>query len=65
MSGNLSLQIEHHLFPGLPAHRDAEIAPAVQEACERHGLPYNARSLSKQFGSVVAKICRLALPPKR
>jgi len=62
MSGNLSHQIEHHLFPDLPAHRYAEIAPKVREICGRYGLPYNSGSLGKQFGSVVAKICRMALP---
>jgi NADPH-dependent stearoyl-CoA 9-desaturase len=62
LSGNLSHQIEHHLFPDLPAHRYGEIAVEVREICERYGLPYNAGSLPKQFGSVVKKICRLALP---
>jgi fatty acid desaturase len=62
LSGNLSHQIEHHLFPDIPAHRYAEIAPEVRAICERYGLPYNAGPLHKQFGSVVKKICRLALP---
>ncbi len=62
MSGNLSHQIEHHLFPDLPAHRYPEMAVEVREICERYGLPYNTGGLAKQFGSVVAKICRLALP---
>jgi fatty acid desaturase len=62
LSGNLSHQIEHHLFPDLPAHRYAEIAPRVRAACERYGLPYNTGRLSKQFGTVVRKIVRLALP---
>ena len=62
LSGNLSHQIEHHLFPDLPAHRYAEIAPEVQAIAERHGLPYNTARLSRQFGSVVAKIVRYALP---
>ena len=62
MSGNLSHQIEHHLFPDLPAHRYAEISAEVQEICERYGLPYNSGPLGKQFGSVVRKIFRLALP---
>ena len=63
--GNLSHQIEHHLFPDLPANRYAEIAPEVEALCERYGLPYNSRRLSRQFGSVVAKIVRLALPDRR
>jgi len=62
LSGNLSFQIEHHLFPDLPAHRYAEISVEVQEVCERYGLPYNVGPLHRQFGSVVGKIWRLALP---
>jgi fatty acid desaturase len=62
LSGNLSHQIEHHLFPDIPAHRYAEIAVEVRQICERYGVPYNAGSLPKQFGSVVKKIFRLALP---
>lgn len=62
LSGNLSHQIEHHLFPDLPANRYAEISVEVREICERYGLPYNTGPLGKQFGSVVKKICRLALP---
>jgi NADPH-dependent stearoyl-CoA 9-desaturase len=62
MSGNLSFQIEHHLFPDIPAFRHAEIAPEVQEICERYGVPYNKGPLPKQFATVVRKICRLALP---
>ena len=42
LSGNLSFQIEHHLFPDVPAHRHAEIAPEVQEICKRYGIPYNS-----------------------
>ncbi|HET6873432.1 MAG TPA: acyl-CoA desaturase [Acidimicrobiales bacterium] len=62
LSGNLSHQIEHHLFPDIPAARYPGIAPQVREICERYGLPYNSGPLRRQFGSVVKKICRLALP---
>jgi fatty acid desaturase len=62
MSGNLSFQIEHHLFPDLPAFRHDEISKEVQEICERYGVPYNKGPLPKQFATVVRKICRLALP---
>ncbi len=65
LSGNLSHQIEHHLFPDIPAHRYAEIAEEVREICARYGLPYNAGPLHKQFGSVVKKIVRLALPGRQ
>jgi len=62
LAGNLSFQIEHHLFPDLPANRYAEISVDVREACQRYGLPYNVGPLHRQFGSVVGKIFRLALP---
>src|SRR6476469_6639082 len=62
MSGNLSHQIEHHLFPDLPARRYAQISGEVKDACERYGLPYNTGGLAKQFGSVVKRITQLALP---
>jgi NADPH-dependent stearoyl-CoA 9-desaturase len=65
LAGNLSFQIEHHLFPDIPAHRYAEISVEVREVCERYGIPYNSGPLRKQFGSVVRKIARLALPNRR
>ena len=65
LSGNLSFQIEHHLFPDLPARRYAEIAPQVREVCRRYGIPYNAGPLPKQFATVVRKIVKFALPERR
>ncbi|MEV8517712.1 acyl-CoA desaturase [Dactylosporangium sp. NPDC051484] len=62
MSGNLSHQIEHHLFPDLPSNRYAEIAPKVRDLCERFGLRYNTGSLTHQTASVWKTIFRLALP---
>jgi hypothetical protein len=47
--------------PG-PSRRYPQIAAEVREICERHHLPYNTASLSRQLGSVVRKIFRLALP---
>jgi len=64
MSGNLSHQIEHHLFPDLPARRYPEIAVEVREICERYGLQYNQGPLPKQLWSVAAKIFRLSLPTR-
>jgi len=62
LAGNLSFQIEHHLFPDLPARRYAEIAVEVREVCERYGIPYNTGPLRRQFGSVLRKIVKLAVP---
>lgn len=62
LSGNLSHQIEHHLFPDIPAHRYAELAPKVQEICARYGIHYNTGSFGKQFGQVLWRIVRHSLP---
>jgi len=64
MSGNLSHQIEHHLFPDLPARRYASLSPEVQAICERNGLPYTTGRLSRQFATVIRRIVALGLPPK-
>ena len=44
MSGNLSHQIEHHLFPDLPSNRYAEVAPKVQALFEKYDLNYCSRA---------------------
>lgn len=62
MSGNLSHQIEHHLFPDLPSNRYAEAAAEVRAICAKYQLPYNAKPFGAQFGSVMKKILRLSLP---
>jgi fatty acid desaturase len=62
MSGNLSHQIEHHLFPDLPSRRYREIAPRVREVFQRYELKYHAAPLVKQVGSAWHKVVRLSLP---
>jgi fatty acid desaturase len=62
MSGNLSHQIEHHLFPDLPSNRYYEIAPKVRAVFRQHGLNYHAAPLVKQVGSAWHKVVRLSLP---
>ncbi|CUR54922.1 putative fatty acid desaturase [metagenome] len=62
MTGNLSHQIEHHLFPDLPSNRYAEIAPQVQALFEKFGLNYHSASLPAQVYSAWHKVVRLSLP---
>ena len=50
MSGNLSHQIEHHLFPDLPSKRYAEIAVEVKDLFQRYGLSYNSASAASAGG---------------
>ncbi len=65
LAGNLSFQVEHHLFPDMPSSRYAEIAPRVRDICHRYGLPYNTGPLHRQLGTVHRTILRLALPGGR
>jgi fatty acid desaturase len=62
MTGHLSHQIEHHMFPDIPAARYPEMAPHVQKLCEQYGQPYNTGGFFRQFGSVIRRILRYALP---
>jgi linoleoyl-CoA desaturase len=62
MTGNLSHQIEHHLFPDMPSNRYAQVAPKVREVCRRYGLPYTSGPMYRQYAGVLATIARLALP---
>jgi fatty acid desaturase len=65
MSGNLSHQIEHHLFPDMPSNRYPEIAPKIEALCARYGVPYNKGSFARQLGTTLRTIFRLALPTRR
>jgi fatty acid desaturase len=62
MTGNLSHQIEHHLFPDLPSNRYAELAPKVRAICSEFGLPYTTGPLLKQYGSMWKRVLRYSLP---
>jgi fatty acid desaturase len=62
MTGNLSHQIEHHLFPDVPANRYAEMAVQVREICARYGQHYNTGSMTKQFAQVLWRILRHSFP---
>jgi linoleoyl-CoA desaturase len=62
MSGNLSHQVEHHLFPDLPSNRYAEIAPKVEALFDKYDLRYHSASLPRQVASAWHKVIRLSLP---
>jgi fatty acid desaturase len=65
MSGNLSHQIEHHLFPDIPARRYPELSVEVQALCEKYGIEYNTGGLTHQLWTVAKKIVRLSFPNKK
>ncbi|PTQ88878.1 fatty acid desaturase family protein [Agitococcus lubricus] len=64
LTGNLSHQIEHHMFPDVPGVRYADMAVKVQEIAARYGQHYNTGSFTKQFSTVVGRIFKYALPFK-
>ncbi|WP_226343864.1 fatty acid desaturase family protein [Agilicoccus flavus] len=61
-TGNLSHQIEHHMFPDLPSNRYAEVAVRVREIFDRYDLPYVTGPLHTQYLSVWRKVIRYSLP---
>ncbi len=63
LSGHLSHQVEHHLYPDIPAWRYREMSPKVQEICTRYGIPYHIDSLSNQLKTVAENTLKYALPP--
>lgn len=64
LSGNLSHQIEHHLFPDVPANRYVEMAPEVRDICRRYRIHYNTGSLPAQFAQVIWRILRHSFPSR-
>ena len=62
LTGNLSFQIEHHLFPDLPSNRYQQVAPQIAALCERYGIAYTAGPLYRQVGLAWRKVFRLSLP---
>lgn len=64
MTGHLSCQIEHHLFPDIPAHRYVEMSPQIQGILEKHNIPYNTGGFFKQYSSVVRRVLYYSFPNK-
>lgn len=62
MSGNLSHQIEHHLFPDMPANRYEQVAPQIRALCAEYGVNYNEANFMKQFWTVWVRLARCSLP---
>ena len=62
LSGNLSYQIEHHLYPDLPSNRLPEISVRVRELCDKYDLPYTTGPLVHQYLQTLRTVNKLALP---
>jgi NADPH-dependent stearoyl-CoA 9-desaturase len=62
LTGHLSYQIEHHVFPDLPSSRYPEIAERLREICKRYGIPYNTGSLGRQYGEMLRRMWTYSKP---
>ncbi|WP_019146238.1 fatty acid desaturase family protein [Aeromicrobium massiliense] len=63
LTGNLSYQIEHHLFPDIPARRYGEVSADVHRLVEKYDLRYNTGRLSRQLWSVASQLHQLSKKP--
>jgi len=64
MTGNLSYQIEHHLYPDLPSYRLAEISVRVRALCDKYDLPYTSGPMLVQYAKTWRTIAKLSLPDR-
>ncbi|OLF38718.1 acyl-CoA desaturase [Psychrobacter sp. C 20.9] len=65
LTGNLSHQIEHHIFPDMPASHYARIAPQVKAICHKYDLPYNTGRFSTQLRQVIGRIHHFSKPSEQ
>lgn len=62
LTGHLSCQVEHHLFPDVPAHHYPAMAKEVAVVCKNHEIPYNTGSFLKQYFTVLKRVVRYSFP---
>ena len=54
--GGLQYQVEHHLFPRLPAERLRALAPRVAALCAAHGLAYHSATFWEANANLYASL---------
>lgn len=62
LTGHLSCQIEHHLFPDVPAYHYVEMSKKVRKVCEEYNIPYNTGTFVSQYITVVKRILKYSFP---
>lgn len=62
LSGHLSCQVEHHLFPDIPACHYPEMAKKVEAICHEYGVPYNSAGFWAQYKTVLARVWKHSFP---
>ncbi len=64
LTGHLSCQVEHHLFPDVPAPRYRAMVPHVQAVAQKYGIPYNTGSFWRQYVTVVQRVIKYSFPTR-
>ena len=64
LTGHLSCQVEHHLFPDVPAYHYVEMADKVEAVCKKYNIPYNTGSFGQQYWTVVKRVIKYSFPTK-
>jgi fatty acid desaturase len=60
-TGGLSCQIEHHLFPTMPANRLRKVQEIVRSYCRSHGVPYHETSLVQSYREIYQNLREISL----
>jgi fatty acid desaturase len=65
ITGGLSLQIEHHLFPGMPRPNLLKARPLVRRYCAELGIPYFETSYPRAALDVIHHMNRVGIGDSR
>jgi len=65
LSGHLSHQIEHHLYPDIPAWRYREMGPKVKAICDKYDIPYQSGKMLPQLKTVAKRMVKFAFPDRK
>ncbi|MGH9747977.1 MAG: fatty acid desaturase family protein [Candidatus Acidiferrales bacterium] len=59
--GGLSCQIEHHLFPTMPANKLRQVQEIVRSYCHSHDVPYYEASLFQSYREIYQNLRDVSL----
>ncbi|BEL05918.1 acyl-CoA desaturase [Actinoplanes sichuanensis] len=62
--GGLNYQIEHHLFPGMPAPNLRKAQPIVEAYCAQIGVPYEQTSLTTSYRQALRYLHEVGAPAR-
>ncbi|GAA3274580.1 acyl-CoA desaturase [Dactylosporangium vinaceum] len=63
--GGLNLQIEHHLFPSMPAPNLRKAQPIVEQYCAEIGVPYRSATLVGSYVQALRHLHEAGAPLRR